>query len=602
MSHIAADILTVGEYLSSYRLRPASVQRNYQWDVENSQALLNDLLQAWHNTLGDELLAVEDVLVTNELGVISASSDDLVQDDETSPILDETEIQDAASAVYFLGPIVLEPDGGEACMIYDGLQRTTTLTILFSVLRDLIALHDQAVSEAIDRCINDENGKPNLVLDGRDATLARNIQPCGESLKTRRNFRQGRDIRARILQIARQYRLELTRLAPREQVDFFEFVRHHVVFCRLRVGGANLARQIFVTTNDRGLCLNQADVLKSQISTLAQSEACVEQILKRWKAVDEKFNDKADFVEFLSAIDVLERGKWSGAQGLTILGDHLLTQHHEDSLLEWLDRLELQARAWCAMFGLRDGKGQDPFDGDVRRLLVFRWEEWRPLALFYYAAYLKAEKKGDKRKIRTLRNRFNVLHRRCMAITLANISDSGRRTIFAKSLKWAKRGRNNNPNAPDGPLQLRPDQKSRVRQSLTEPLYEVHVYQQFAKWYECMLWGKDVPAYILGSTVEHVLPKAALQDSTWMSSFADERSRKRLAHLSGNLAVISHDDNQKAGRSDYAVKREIFEASDRPYKSLESVIEHKDWTPDTIELRTEQICDFVMSRLDVLDD
>jgi len=54
----------------------------------------------------------------------------------------------------FLGAMVLEPQAEGYLLVFDGLQRSTALVVLFSVIRDLMPAGSVDIREALDACIN----------------------------------------------------------------------------------------------------------------------------------------------------------------------------------------------------------------------------------------------------------------------------------------------------------------------------------------------------------------------------------------------------------------------------------------------------------------
>ncbi len=90
-------------------------------------------------------------------------------------------------------------------------------------------------------------------------------------------------------------------------------------------------------------------------------------------------------------------------------------------------------------------------------------------------------------------------------------------------------------------------------------------------------------------TVEHVLPKGG--SAWWNERFPDPALRGELAHLLGNLVLITFDQNKKADNKPYPEKRKAF--FDTPGAPIHAVTEDirpvTEWTLHAIEERHEKL-------------
>lgn len=605
---LAGEIETVEAFLTRRRLAPASVQRTYQWGVEHTDALLGDLLRTWRQGGRAEILESEIDAAEGE-GEGGAGTPEAAAGEASFPDLGLARRDTAATSLrpFFLGPVVIAPagDADGVFQVYDGLQRSTALTILLAVLRDLVLRIDPALSERLHRCIETAAGE-GVVDPGRTAdTLRSHIRPRGEAVRRRRNYIESKTVHGRILASAASFRKTLAdELEEVELASFAEYVLTHAFVCTLTVAEAGLGRQIFLTTNNRGLRLNQADVFKGQIHAAARTAEGAEEVLRVWSAVDAEFDDKEAFVDFLSAVDVLERDAWPGPEGLTDLGDFLIARAAEIDVIGWVKRIRRWGRAWRELYTVRRPGAVDPFAGDTVRLHLVEWPEWRPLALMLYDRWIELRRtaevewtKAQKAAHTTLNAQFDRLHRRCMAMTLAGFSERTRRGLFLKALSRMRR--RVNPLSDAGPLTLTPEQKSRARQALAEPLFEEKLHRPLLRWYEAMQWGPNPPAWVLALTTEHILPRAPPSGSDWFERFPDEDSRRRLTHSPGNLALLSWNDNSRAGNDEFQLKRDVYRTPEWPARVLEEPAAAADWTPAMIEARSRRIVAFVTRELDL---
>ncbi|MEO0605602.1 MAG: DUF262 domain-containing protein, partial [Myxococcota bacterium] len=124
--------LTIESLFSVHRLEPAAIQRDYQWTKLESATLLSDLVEA------------------------SRQPD----------------------VPYLVGSMIAMGDPEEMeFLLYDGLQRTITFTLLIALLRDRI--RDNDLEQRLHDCIANDDGSFKLVMPPPDDTLPRSIQPPG---------------------------------------------------------------------------------------------------------------------------------------------------------------------------------------------------------------------------------------------------------------------------------------------------------------------------------------------------------------------------------------------------------------------------------------
>ena len=580
---LSASIRSVGAYLSHSTLSPASVQRTFLWENENTSALLNDLLRAWRAAEGkdEDGLASDD---PSEAGIpeqnAAEEGDQLGFSNAYAQVLPPT------SDVYFLGAMVLEPQAEGHLLVFDGLQRSTALVVLFSVIRDLMPTECIEIREALDACIN-IGKKPRLSLATRIDTLAADIQKRGEAVRIRRNFIGHKTLRGRLLRAAALFRDNLRTLPEKYLKSFADFLYDRVWICEVRVGSPVLARQIFVTTNDRGLSLNQADVFKSQLASIATSEEGADQILERWKAIDAAFENKEQFIDFLSAADFLTRRRWPSGGGLTELGDHLIARMDEAAVFDWLGKLQRYQEAWHLLYSVRNPNAKQLFGGDLLRLHFFPWPEWRPLALVLMEAWQAADRNNNHQRAARVSGWLKDLHRSCMAMALSGMGEAARRAAFSKAVTHALNLAD--PAGPKGPLRLTPDQRSRLEHALMSPIEDPDVARQLIRWYESLLWGNAPPSYLLVKTIEHVLPRSRDANNEWSVDFPDEAVHRRMSHMMGNFTLLDYELNERAGRLGFERKKTVYREDKHEIRSLMSVCSEPEWTPQVIERRTQEM-------------
>lgn len=578
-----ARIYSVAETFALGQFRPASVQRDYQWEERHSQELFSDLERAFgaDEALEDETEAPS---LADEGGGDSAALDLLPEPREAAaPLLRD----------YFLGALVLRPVGGGAFEVFDGLQRLTTLTALIAVLRDLLGA--DALADALDALIASANGEFRVLLPDKDATLRDEIQRRGEAAKSRRSTPPS-DMSARIRAAGAVFRRELSRWTAERRKAFAEFLMHRVRFVSISTSDQILASQIFVTTNARGLPLDQVELFKGRLIDIANDDETAAHIAKTWADVQNAIGD--DLENLLAALDFIERREPQGADLLTLFADHLLKRYGAVQIGNWVTRLRLLATAWRDLHQ-RLFDPTDPVAGAaIWTLRLYKWREWKPLALIWNAQFLRqAETEGAnlERARQLFARRFDALHRRCMAITLTGNSDLDRMKIFGRAIGQVARKRD--PLDRQGALGFDTGAHARIQETLRLPLVHDETRLTLVRWIEASLWPERPPRAIARASVEHILPLRPQAGSRWLADFPNEEARFNVCHALGNLALTDYRANEGMGNAEFADKLPTLKTQAGKYKLLADIVSEADWTAELIAARTRCLCDLAWENL-----
>lgn len=584
-------LLAVAELFRADAIEPASVQRAFQWTGDHARVFLEDLTKAASRHAPPEPVQVENIEIapSEELGGF--------------PELDAPDVELVEGPDgYFLGPMVIHALSGEpeTFIVFDGLQRITTLTILLAVLRDLLSVAGPSTDPVRDRlaaCVTTPDSGPRLRARGDQNAMARFIQPAGAAVSLRRSFRNRPNARARILEIAADFRDRL-KGEPQETLrSLASFLLDRVSVCAIDPGDAVMGRQIFVTINDRGLRLDQSDIFRSQLGLImGEDEDGLDRLMARWRKVEERLPDIGQRQAFLQAADVLQRHQWADQRGLTDLGEHLIANHTAQSIFQWVDDLELQAASWQRLQRARAPDCADGLCDVLRRLHIFDWPEWHPLALFYIDRAQQAERENQLYRVGLAQTRLGELVDACMAITLAGLSAQVRQTVVRRALRDFRDQRN--PLREGGPLRLLPDQRRRARETVSGPIYLPEIYRPFVRWLEASMWtDAPVPGWILATTTEHVLPRAVPPGSEWLRDFPHEDTRSAMAHRCGNLACLEWSLNEEADRRDFGPKKDVYARSEWMPRTLQRVLLTPRWDAATLTARSDEIAAFTIARL-----
>lgn len=573
---LGAQILPVHSVFALGRFAPASVQRDYQWEERQCQELFSDLERVF---AAGEAARADD----------SEAPPDAESEGEIAVPLEAA--QTAAQRDYLLGAVVLRPIGADAYEVFDGLQRLTSLTILLSVLRDLGG--EPALIDELDAMVQD-SGAVRLTLPGKDTTLRDEVQKRGEAGKARRAPTS--DMGGRVRAACTLFRRELGRWDNPRRAAFARFLLDRVRLATIFAADPLLASQIFVTTNARGLPLDKVGLFKGQLIDVAGDEPTAEHIARAWSDVQTLIGDELE--DLLCALDFIERREAQGAEHLTLLADHLRRTYGPADIRRWVDLMALYAAAWKEMHQ----RLFDPADADVGasiwKLRLFKWREWRPLALIWTAQYLRqrAQEGQVSRARQTFARRFDALHRRCLAITLAGNSDLDRTKIFGRAIGQVARKRD--PFDRQGALGFDANTHARIKETLRLPLMHDETRLTLVRWIEASLWTNAPPPRAINrASVEHILPVRPHATSRWLTDFPHEDARFNDCHALGNLALIDYKTNENMGNGDFATKLPVLRTQSAKYKTLADIADQKLWSTQIIAARTKRLCDYVWQEL-----
>ena len=580
---IVSRIVGIEDLFLAGAFAPAPVQRDYQWLTKHCRTLLADIDRTFTaSSLAPRLpeVAVADADEDRVDGDLSAAN--VVA---PPPPLDD----------YMLGAMVVtEPSPGNH-HVYDGLQRLTTLTVLMAVLRDLT--RDADLHDRLDRLIRCEDGSFRVTLPGKDPTLARQIQPRGEAVRARRTPAVS-DMGKRVRLAAQVFRETLKPWTTTRRDAFAAFLLQHVHIDLQTAADPRLARQIFVTTNMRGEPLDRVDLLKGQLVDIADTEQDARFIVATWDSARAVAGDQ--FERLLSAIDLIERQSPQGEDCLNALAEHVAATRGASGVGAFTQRLGLFASDMAALDRAVTSPPTDTLSASLWRLQLVRWDTWRPLALLWFADYRRAAQTPDgaaRRKIDAATRRFDALHRRCMAMTLAGFSTGDRERIFARAIAQASHGQN--PLASTGALAFSDIQIARIGDTLRTPLTDKDVRLALVRWLESMHYGAAIPAHVREATVEHILPRRPARGSDWIAAFPDPEARYMACNAFGNLAALDKARNEGLRNADFAEKRDVLRAAASDYHTLADIPETGPWTADVIDARTDRLARQVEAALDL---
>ncbi|MFN4225741.1 MAG: DUF262 domain-containing protein [Hyphomonas sp.] len=560
MSEITSAVHSVESYFQLGQLMPANIQRDYQWTPEQVRVLIQDLIG-------------------------------FVESIETG----------APDDVYFLGTLIGVRED-TMLRLYDGLQRTATLSLLIAYLRDRI--DDSRLSDRLHACIGFGETDFRLRLPPPDQTYSESIAPRGA---TRAGILGG--FHGRRIALRRNLNAIgncLGRRQPDWLARFALKVLEQTRFVLISLSHPQIAEKVFETVNMRGLAVQPHDLIKSRLAQLAMDSEEAEYTVSSWDSVRQNVAQEYD----------------AFTQSLT---DRLLEypdlqrRDHMHHLFDWLadsaaatprrtfqlvDEGRALTFAWNRVISCTDGWTKAKEMAPLLPVWVIPWRDWIPVAMELTRRRLDKEVPE-----KWLPSDLDALQRFCMIVLLSELSDSGRRSLF-RTLHCALR-------SGSSPFQQviagsGIDMVARVHRTLRKPLDDFRLRRSLMLWIESQDQGLNLRHLKSGrddrsdvfdpAQIEHILPQNPSIQSDWHTLVPDSASQASVINLIGNLVVVPKSVNEELGRKDFNEKRRILQKSQsrlQRFTTVQDVLSARSWSPADIRARTERMTTKLCEQLQI---
>ena len=602
--------VSLSQVLQIGRFEPAKVQREYQWRTIHVEKLLNDLVAAFQRMGGDPGEEESDDQIVDGEGPAEGEEDADAAEGTTER--ERTSIKRAAEPVrqapdaYFLGSLILfNTKGSKNFVVYDGLQRLTSLNILLSLLRDTWPEIAPADAQIISGLLYDTDNKRRLSFPTTGQTLA--------SVVDQRTLARGRDL------TDGDYRMRDAVTFFHKQFDqrwngdrrraFLAFLQDRVQLTVTETDNHSVAYQMFVGANTRGLRLDVGDVLKGMLAdqvrqsggTVTQVDACA----KGWRDGQRRLRN--GFNDFVHAIEVFKfreepqpvEGKRRPKQHTT--GEKLQAFFNDTTppatICDWVtgecaDMVQVFERS-RAHHRMQHVEGVDI---SFRQLSFLGWTEWHPLLIAIGLKYRDFE--GPKFAVDVQR-----LKRACYVVELLDWSDGTRRRKIMEAIEQLEAGvspfKRNGKGKDKGSLYFHPGGSAHkaAKRALRVALTSEEKRGAIVRWIETLHWGETVPRSCTDdASVEHVLPIAAMGD--WSKMFTD-KEREELTNRIGNPCILDKKVNDDIGNKEWREKSPEYERLRHMFKGVDHVLDTSSavlagsrghpWCAKTVEILTETL-------------
>ncbi|EWT02611.1 hypothetical protein N865_02850 [Intrasporangium oryzae NRRL B-24470] len=525
-------------------------QRPYAWETEQALQLLDDL---------------EDAL--------------------------ERDLQDP----YFLGSLVLvkPEDSDPAADVIDGQQRLTTLSILFSVLRDLSTdaetakvLADMVLEPGV--ALDGILPKPRLKLRHQDAAFfEKYVQTPGklQELMALTDQALGTDSQRALRDNTKALWERLASWTDPRRNELASLARVRTMLVAVSTPNITSAHRIFSVMNARGLDLTPADVFKAQVVGKIKAEQ-QETYAKVWEDAEQDLG-RTDFADLFLHLRMIV-SKVRGQRELLIEFPQQVLQGYlkADRAADFIDQLLLPYSQAYGHLLSQDYDESHPqwrrVNGWLKRLTQLDNNDWRPAALWALRNHADDPVFLDEF--------LSKLERLAASMLIRRSYTTPRVTRYAELLKQL----DDQALGLDAPaFELMPEEMSVTLARLDDELYLVRPVRKYV-----LLRLDELLANQPGVTydhkiisVEHVLPQNPSDNSEWVQNFTKEE-RDRWTHRLGNLLLLNRARNSAAQNYDFQTKKAKYfttSSGSAAFALTTQVLTHDEWTPMVIEARQQSL-------------
>jgi hypothetical protein len=493
----------------------------------------------------------------------------------------------ASDTGSFLGALVVvkASDGDPKASVIDGQQRLTTLTILFSVLRDLTTdpvlrrNREKYIAQAADLDAGRDE-KPRLLLRISDRIFFRQrVQTPGGTLLLDEATPVENGSQAKILDVAMTFKRRLSAMTEERRNAFFSFMLRKGFLVVISVPDRKSARLIFTVLNSRGVDLSAVDVLKAAFLDGCPDEAG-DVYAHRWEDIEDRIG-RGEFERLFHLI--LSASKHDDAHHHDDMEEtfpHLVPafRRHEEFLADTLSPaatfLSLGKRGNDARMRLGSA-GAMHLRSLVRLRRIDR--DWEFVALSRFLSVPDNEW--------NLQAPFlSKLERLAYFMAVTGVSPSDKLVRYKAARDAVLRG--------DDIADLSELEKAEFIKALHQPVYGRDFCLPVMQKLEDVTSTIGVEGFNDPQTIEHVLPRNPKENSLWMKAFPDRIQRPIQANMLGNLVFLTREANSRASNADFEEKKLEYVNDDngvQNYALTMDLFTNPTWNVATLRKRQERV-------------
>ena len=532
---IESETISISEFFHSGQFEPAKIQRQYSWTRQQARELIEDLQEARENRR------------------ISS---------------------------HYLGPYILLKSTRRKrfATVYDGFHRIVTTSVLLTVISNLM---DEKNEENITSALR-HDGHPRIVYPTPGRTLTDFL--AGRKLTKGPLSNADVNLRSVIAEITNNLKGQ----TKRELYSLSDFILNKTLVTITVLDSRREAFRAFVTANDRGMRLNQGDLLKGYLVDLIEThkkQGGGQNFARAWttvqRSLDRSFEDFLKTIHFLLFQETADLG----------FVDHWLERFESDTKVDRLvEIVEVRFTQLAGHFAKIDATSRKTHvDGEemhLFRLSLLPWKEWQAVALLlmHYDEWPGA---------------LQRLAQACWIIELLQISNERRAHIMNEACRQIESRRNPFENIGHretnpqffGELTFNIHNQRVAQEELLGDIRQSSRMKAITRWMETVIsehsTGGCNPSLILSLSLEHVVPRHPRAD--W-KDWSEQQQRNSIYKL-GNTCLIPHQMNTQLENYAATKKFKAFMSLGPEYKSATDVVSYNTWSPETVSERTNRLCE-----------
>jgi hypothetical protein len=563
-SQFAARSVRLGQlFADPLLIEAAPYQRSYAWTAEEAGRLLDDVTSA-----------------------LEADGDG---GDNADYFLGTMLFIDAdRAALYRDGWPLVGP--ARTFEVVDGLQRLTTLTILFCVLRDLDAEDGAPAHAGLLAAIRAGTGtgtgagaRSRLALRGADeAFFQARVRGTGRAAADGDRLSPAEE---RIKEVHEHVQGALLDLDAAQRRRLADFLLERCSVVLVATIGIDRAHRMFMVLNDTGKPLARNDILKAEllggVAARGSAPACAV-----WDAVEGRLGH--EFESLFSHIRAMY-----GRPGSHVIAGIRTIAAESGGAEAFIGNVLAPAAA--ILDDLRHARhAGSPHSAEIARTLGYLlWQpasDWVPAAMLWWLG----RGKDDPAQLARF---LQALDRLAYGLRILGLGSNRRMQRFGSVISAIRNGAD--LEAAGTPLALSREELRNIDYNLRDlharsaPLCRLVLLRLND---EIAGGRQSLPLDDL--TVEHVLPKKPGPGSQWRSCFPDAQERDPCTQALGNLVLVTKAQNEKAANLDFARKHAIyFATAGAPAPAINEYLRRqKEWTPAQVRERDADL----MRRLQTL--
>jgi hypothetical protein len=505
------------------------------------------------------------------------------EEDEAAQLLDDVlaalDATDASGqAAYFLGMMVFleieKPSKLRAALpfarqqhlleVIDGLQRLTTLTVLFCVIRDLDADAGVRSNERLLAAIGDAptSTRPRLLLREPDETfLQRHVREPGATRAAPPDVGISAASK-RIIEVREHMRRAMGDLEPAERQRLVEFLLDNCHVTTSKTEDIDRAHQMFTVLNARGKPLARNDILKADLLG-GVPPAAQARTTAIWHDAESRLGEH--FESLFSQIRTIH-GR-SSPQVISAIRGIAAEVGGAQAFIEGV--LQPAAQIYEAIGHARHSGS--PYSTSITASLTYlgwlKGTDWVPPAMLWWMR--------NGRNAEALAWFLAHLDRLAYGLRIQGHGAKRRISRFNAIVHAIRNGRD--LTSPTSPLHLTREELRTIHHNLRDlhkrgaPLAKLVLLRL-----NDQIAGGPQHLDLRAMTVEHLLPRKPGANSQWRDWYPDPAERDRFTECLGNLVLTTKEQNDKASNLDFARKKTVlFNTSGTPVPAVNDYVRHQ---------------------------